>query len=366
MKYILLSAILMVCFGTICSDRHNKYSKEANQAKPQRDDKQSDEKIFENLHRPFRMAKLNLVWAKAQHRLTEPKLKSLYTELKMHDKEELNWKQMHAENDKDGLKEASLRKKLLLILNNYGLTNVVDEKEENDSKKGKNGEQRDKSKNQRNKGLFKDKKLNSLWEKAESAGFTPEELQQLKKEFTHYQDKVDLYYNLVDTMDEQSKNDFENAINEDELDVYNEVNSDVQTKQKHDDFVSNANLLRDQHHDLKESYDQLEKIAIRDANNYEFENVKVQVLWQNAVDGKFTAEELASLKVELLHYESRLMKLRHLYAEHAITNEKYKNAKEGDKHGKLSEMEQHIKKQARKVEKLQESIEGRINNRVEL
>ena len=142
-------------------------------------------------------------------RLTEPKLKSLYTELKMHDKEELNWKQMHAENDKDGLKEASLRKKLLLILNNYGLTNVVDEKEENDPKKGKNGEQRDKSKNQKNKGLFKDKKLNSLWEKAESAGFTPEELQQLKKEFTHYQDKVDLYYNLVDTMDEQSKNDFE-------------------------------------------------------------------------------------------------------------------------------------------------------------
>lgn len=46
-------------------------------------------------------------------RLTEPKLKSLFSELKIHDKEELAWKRLAAEGlDKDGLKEAELRKKL--------------------------------------------------------------------------------------------------------------------------------------------------------------------------------------------------------------------------------------------------------------
>ena len=47
-------------------------------------------------------------------RLTEPKLKSLFSELKIHDKEELTWKRLKAEGmDKEGLKEAELRKKLI-------------------------------------------------------------------------------------------------------------------------------------------------------------------------------------------------------------------------------------------------------------
>jgi hypothetical protein len=40
-------------------------------------------------------------------------LKSLFSELKIHDKEEVTWKRLKAEGlDKDGLKEAELRKKL--------------------------------------------------------------------------------------------------------------------------------------------------------------------------------------------------------------------------------------------------------------
>ncbi|KAJ8866819.1 hypothetical protein PR048_032680 [Dryococelus australis] len=46
-------------------------------------------------------------------RLTETKLKSLYSELKIQDKEEIAWKQIKTGGlDKDGLKEAQLRKKL--------------------------------------------------------------------------------------------------------------------------------------------------------------------------------------------------------------------------------------------------------------
>lgn len=48
-----------------------------------------------------------------------------------------------------------------------------------------------------NKSMFKDKKLNFLWEKAEVAGFTADELKYLKNEFNHHQDKVDVYYSLL-------------------------------------------------------------------------------------------------------------------------------------------------------------------------
>lgn len=53
----------------------------------------------------------------------------------------------------------------------------------------------------KNKSLFKDKKLNNLWEKAEVAGFTADELNELKEEFNHHQDKVDVYYSLLDGLD---------------------------------------------------------------------------------------------------------------------------------------------------------------------
>lgn len=48
-----------------------------------------------------------------------------------------------------------------------------------------------------NKSLFKDKKLNKLWQKAETAGFTQEELLALREEFGHHQDKIDQYYALL-------------------------------------------------------------------------------------------------------------------------------------------------------------------------
>lgn len=49
-----------------------------------------------------------------------------------------------------------------------------------------------------NKSIFKDKKLNYLWSKAETSGFTHEELVALREEFTHHQEKIDQYYDLFD------------------------------------------------------------------------------------------------------------------------------------------------------------------------
>lgn len=59
-----------------------------------------------------------------------------------------------------------------------------------------------------NKSLFKDKKLNMLWEKAEMSGFTSEELAALREEFNHHQDKIDQYYDLLNDVENGKKDGF--------------------------------------------------------------------------------------------------------------------------------------------------------------
>ncbi|XP_062538249.1 alpha-2-macroglobulin receptor-associated protein [Armigeres subalbatus] len=353
----------------------DKYSKQANVLP----DSEVYEPDFRNIQRPFRMAKLNLVWTKAQHRLTEPKLKSLYTELKIHDKEEIAWKQLNSQHkDKEGLKEAELRKKLIGIMSTYGLLEYFDDTQDPEKYKPYKAYS-GKVDNYMNKSLFKDKKLNKLWEKAETSGFTVEELNALKEEFEHHQEKIDVYYNLLEQLgddDSKSGKGHENAVNEEEHDKFNEIgtieedSNDIMTQQKtegkQNSFLHKSNQLRDKHRDIKDNFDRLERIAAKGPKSQDFIEPKVQGLWRIAVSSNFTADELASLKVELLHYESRLLKLRHMHAEHALSMEKHKNAKHGDKADTHKMMEENIKKQTRKVEKIQEDVEKRIFKHSEL
>ena len=68
------------------------------------------------------------------------------------------------------------------------------------------------------------------------------------------------------------------------------------------------------------------------------------------------------LQVELMHYENRLLKLRHLQAEAALGAERHANKEKiaGMKTEGIQLMEDTIKKQARKVEKLHLDLETRI------
>jgi hypothetical protein len=63
-----------------------------------------------------------------------------------------------------------------------------------------------------------------------------------------------------------------------------------------------------------------------------------------------------------MHYENRLLKLRHLQAEAALGSERRANKEKlaGEKSEGILLMEETIKKQARKVEKLHLDLETRI------
>ncbi|CAD6992592.1 alpha-2-macroglobulin receptor-associated protein [Ceratitis capitata] len=382
--------LLIVQMHLAIGDRKQtkKYSREANEqeyakqkqhkSKPKSD--QGESKLtterydpdFRNLQRPFRMAKLNLVWAKAQNRLTEPKLKSLYMELKIQDKEEIAWKQLSSlHKDKEGIKEAELRQKLVGIMSTYDLLEHFEDTQDSDKIKPYK-KFHDPDDSYLNKSAFKDKKLNRLWEKAEVSGFTKEELDSLKEEFQHHQDKVDVYYSLLEEIGSSNTKNHENAINEDEIDTFNMVSNDpndneIDTPQMNlKKFESEINQLRDHHNGIKDHYERLERLISSGPHSQEFIEPKVQGLWRVAQASNFTEKELSSIKYELHHFESRLIKLRNLHVEHAMQKEKYKNEKHKDKSGRFEDMEDHIKKQTRKVEKIQDTIENTIFRHSEL
>lgn len=128
------------------------------------------------------------------------------------------------------------------------------------------------------------------------------------------------------------------------------------------DYLDKVNLIRDKHRDIKDGYDRLHILAAKGPNSKEFVEPKVQGLWKMALETDFTSEELESLRIELMHYENRLLKLRHMQAESAL-NEEYHKEKEkmaGVKNDGLKMMDENIKKQARKVDRLHLDIETKI------
>lgn len=92
-------------------------------------------------------------------------------------------------------------------MSNYGILEHFDDSQDpakykhHKAYEGK-GSSKDQKSTYKNKSLFKDKKLNKLWEKAEVSGFTAEELKALREEFEHHQEKVDLYYSILDRVDD--------------------------------------------------------------------------------------------------------------------------------------------------------------------
>lgn len=213
------------------------------------------------------------------------------------------------------------------------------------------------------KDMFNDPRLNQLWAKAEVAGFSHEEMQALKEEFSHHQDKVDEYMSLLKDIDAGDQEAYKNSIDE-EHPSWNEIDHKEETQEsnlipiKKDDYISKANLLRERHQDIKSGYDNLDRLTAGGPNHQEFVEPKVQGLWRIAKKSQFNKDELESLKEELHHYESRLLKLRHLHTEAALDA-----AKNGKEYNADNTTKLNIKKHTRTVAKLHADIESRILER---
>ena len=305
---------------------------------------------YASLDKPFRMQKCNVVWDKARTKpLQESKLKLLYYELKLQDKEEIALKKLKAEmGDKNGLREAEVRKKFNGIMNAYGLTKQNSQ---------------DKMDTLPNHRIFKDKKLDRLWEKAQVAGLEEDELMLLKKEFQHHQEKVDEYHRLKEMAETNTINGNRRSnevhLNDDDYDQDDTV--------KHLSNELDGKVAKG----LKKNYERLHRLATN-TQTREFEEPKVNGLWKLAQEADFNAEELESVRKELKHYEQRLQKMHHLTAELDMVDkrrgadgfEDIENETEyWEKTDVRKRMDSKLKKHRETVDKLHISLADRIANR---
>jgi len=293
-------------------------------------------KSYTVLESPFRMQKINLVWEKARTHLNLPenKLAKLYSQLKLQDKEELTLKKLKAEGgDKAGLKEADVRQRFNQIMQQYGLIKT-DKFKQNDNEI------------QKSKHIFKDKKLQKLWEKAEKSGLTSTELLALQQEFQHHQEKMDEYHKMVEI-----------ASNQNDLRT-----NEIQRHLSEEYNIRDRNELKKNLKDLQNNYEKLHKLTTGQ-DEHGFREPKVGGLWRIALEADFSDEELESLKQELGHYEKRLEKLRFLQTELELVNQR-RDVNSSDLDEEKTEgrrvMDRKLDKSKDSVNKLHDHLEAKI------
>lgn len=285
------------------------------------------------------MQKTNLLWEKAQKRLSGAKLADLYVDLKVQDKYEFALKKLRVDGmDKEGQQEAQVNAAFKEIVEKYGLEDFYAIDENNlpeDDKKQVH---------------FKDKKLQSMWKRAEEAGFTERDLEKLREEFWHQQMKIDEMNFLKQELGVEDVTD-------------NEVQGAKKPGKTPEEKKALEYDLRSQGKDIKAGYYKLENVMSEfDREEPEFRDHRVYKLWAMARKTDWSPEELESFKEELLHFEQRLQKHEH-YEEQLMQSaqalkDQVDDGKYPEKHMQLEERTQDL---ARKVKKLHDELKMRVS-----
>lgn len=322
----------------------------------------------------FKINKLNLVWTKAQHSLGPSKLKSLKEDLLKHELDEISLKRMKSHNqDKNGLLEAAVRKKLLSLLTKYAIERYIDDIHPipDDKKRLNDPTSRD------SKTVFRDAKLDKLWKKAEKSGFTQEQLMMLHEEFENHQKKLEHHYDTSDHIDDIQR---EKSLEHDQKwdnSIENEIEHSPKGKmRKESESEKKARLdsnihqsLKEKHKELKEGYARLhKKIIDKTVHDQPYEETQVNQLWVQAIQANFTDDELNMLRDDLENYQIRLQKLRH-FQNQLDRNNIGSLSKESKSYIEEDQEAKHVRKRVeeltRHVDKTHKAIEKMIKSRGE-
>ncbi|CAL1532641.1 unnamed protein product [Lymnaea stagnalis] len=322
LKQILILYSILTLF-LIEFSHSNKYSQTAN-----------TDINLENQDKPFRMKKTNLLWSKAQERLSSVKLAELYADLQVHDRQELHLKKMKGDNfDKDGQYEARVLASYRRIIEDFGLEDVFFGNEIPDHDQEKKSSQ------------FQDPKLQSMWKRAEESGFTEKDLKMLREEFWHQQMRIQEYQFL-----HRQLNDFPDP--ED-----NTVDLEQKKLGLSTEDVSNKKAaMKNTKKDIKDGYMKLEHLtATLSGSEPMFKDHRVLKLWALAKKTNWSEEEQNSFKEELKHFENRLSK-EAFYKEQVELSSSENELK--DRHQELKDKHEFMN---RKVKKLHTDLKTRID-----
>ncbi|KAM5271294.1 alpha-2-macroglobulin receptor-associated protein [Ctenodactylus gundi] len=297
----------------------------------------------------FRMEKLNQLWEKARRlHLSPVKMAALHADLKLQEREELNWKKLKVDGlDADGEKEAKLVRSLSVILARYGLDG------RKDSQVGRGNSLDD----TQDDGLG-DPRLEKLWHKAKTSGkFSGEELDKLWREFQHHKEKVQEYNILLETLS-RTEEAYENAIGP--LD-WQHGKADV--------LLGKHGELKDKLRSINQGLDRLRKVSHQGYGPAaEFEEPRVIDLWDLAQSANFTEKELESFREELKHFEAKIEKHSHYQKQLELSHQKLRHVERvGDAEHvsrnkeKYALLEEKTKELGYKVKKHLQDLSSRVS-----
>ncbi|XP_025106175.1 alpha-2-macroglobulin receptor-associated protein-like isoform X2 [Pomacea canaliculata] len=292
--------------------------------------------------RPFRMLKVNLLWEKAKKHLSGSKLADLYVDLKVQDKHEAAFKKLRADGmDKDGLKEAQVNAEFRDIIEKHGLEDFF---KENELANEITPQQEKKMTH------FSDKKLQAMWQRAEKAGFTEQDLEKLREEFWHQQMKIDELNFLKNELGIEDVTDNEISGSKKSgmtLEKRKDLNLDLKTKNK----------------DIKSGYFRLEGMFSEfDKEEPDFKDNRVYQLWAMAQKTNWSEEERNSFKEELRHFENRLYKQEFFEDQLRKSADALKNdLEDGSYPEKHLQLEQKTRDLGIKVKKLHSDLKTRVD-----
>ncbi|XP_014445000.1 alpha-2-macroglobulin receptor-associated protein [Tupaia chinensis] len=334
--------LLLLLLGPRPAASHGgKYSREKNQPEPPPKREPGEE---------FRMEKLKQLWEKAQRlHLSPVKLAELHADLKIQERDELNWKKLKVEGlDEDGEKEAKLIRNLNVILAKYGLAGKKEAQMVNSNAIG-DGDQEDE---------LGDPRLEKLWHKAKTSGkFSSEELDKLWREFLHHKDKVHEYNVLLDTLS-RTEEIHENVISPSDL---SHIKGEV--------LLSRHAELKDKLRSINQGLDRLRKVSHQGySSEAEFEEPRVIDLWDLAQAANLTKKELELFREELKHFEAKIEKHNHYQKQLEISHQKLKHVESlGDREHisrnkeKYALLEEKTKELGYKVKKHLQDLSSRIS-----
>lgn len=194
--------------------------------------------------------------------------------------------------------------------------------------------------------VFQDKKLQRLWVKIETGNYTAVEINSFKVQFESQQAKINTFNQLLDSLEDPSTA------------AEGGTASEANTVQSVD---SNMAQLRTLYREIQENYSVLKNLPIIGTGEKQFTAPRTIGLWKIAQAGNFSAGELASIKGQLFQYEVQNSKLQEIKQEYSKVSESTKNKMQNP-----NELEEKIRKYAKKVEKLQDEVQQRIFNHSEL
>lgn len=285
-------------------------------------------------------------------------MKNLHTDLLHQDKDELALKKLKADNqDKDGLKEGQVRRQLKIILKKYKL----DRMETSENKQTEETSQPVETT------IFKDKKLDKLWEKAHNGGFTEMQLKVLKEELRDYELKLDEYRRFITEV-----NDKDVKAHHKQADLENHINSLLDSEQGISTLNGANDKLKEKHVELKTEYKRISEMVFNVSTGQqspsELNEEQAVKLWELALKSDFTAEELEVLLEELVHFQNRIKKLRFFEVQLEKNELAGKSINDVD-HGDVKDVshQKHIATKvnelSQRVDKLHTQIEDRILRR---